>query len=76
MTIPTLDATPDVTSDGEMVVYVIGNDIQEIINDFDNKLKALYSVNRQGDYVKLDHILDLLLDTRNQLRDLICLDPT
>lgn len=66
-TTPTIDATPAT----ETVVYVIGNNIQEIINGFDEKMKDL-ELRREGDYIKMSRVWDTLLDLRNELSDLIC----
>jgi hypothetical protein len=62
----TIDATPST----ELVVYVIGNDIQALIDSMDLDMAQLQE-RREGYYIKIDKAFDVLLDVRSKLKGLI-----
>lgn len=64
----------DIEAATPSVMYVPGENIELVIESYDGYLARLLSLDRQGNYVKIDRVFDILLDMRDDLKGLLRTD--
>lgn len=59
------------TSVLEPQIFINSKDVKSAISLLDQHLVQLQTIDKQGDYIKFDSAMDILLDVRNTLQVLL-----